>query len=193
MGYAVASAAWRRGAHVVLVSGPTALANPVGVELVQVQTALEMRDRVADALPRADVTVFAAAVADYRPAQEREEKVKRAKAGAEWRLGLVTNPDVAAETRALRREGAVTVGFALETSELLDNARAKLALKGFDLLVANDATAQGSGFEVDTNQVSLLWKEGREETLPLLSKDEVAEEILDRVADLLARGSGARG
>jgi phosphopantothenoylcysteine decarboxylase/phosphopantothenate--cysteine ligase len=192
MGYAVAAAAWRRGAHVVLVSGPTALTDPVGVELVRVETALELRDRVAEVLPRADVTVFAAAVADYRPATEREEKVKRAQAGAEWSLGLVTNPDVAGETRALRREGAVTVGFALETSELLGNARGKLAAKGFDLLVANDATAEGSGFEVDTNQVALLWKEGREETLPLLSKDEVAEEILDRVAELLAGGAQAR-
>jgi phosphopantothenoylcysteine decarboxylase/phosphopantothenate--cysteine ligase len=192
MGYALAAAAWRRGAQVVLVTGPTALEVPVGVEVVRVQTALEMRDRVAEALPRAHVSVFAAAVADYRPAREREEKVKRARAGEEWSLGLVGNPDVAGETRALRRQGSVTVGFALETSRLLDNARAKLTAKGFDLLVANDATAEGSGFEVDTNQVSLLWKEGREETLPLLGKDEVAEEILDRVAELLEREAGAR-
>jgi phosphopantothenoylcysteine decarboxylase/phosphopantothenate--cysteine ligase len=191
MGYAVAAAAWRRGANVVLVSGPTALSDPVGVELVRVQTALEMRDRVAEVLPAAHVSVFAAAVADYRPARERDEKVKRAQAGAEWTLGLVTNPDVAGETRALRREGAVTVGFALETSELLGNARGKLAAKGFDLLVANDATAEGSGFEVDTNRVAVLWKEGREETLPLLTKDEVAEEILDRVAELLAKSPEA--
>jgi phosphopantothenoylcysteine decarboxylase/phosphopantothenate--cysteine ligase len=188
MGYALASAAWRRGAQVLLVSGPTSLPDPVGVEVVRVQTALEMRDKVAEALPGAHVTVFAAAVADYRPVQGQPDKVKRAHTGAEWSLGLVTNPDVAGETRALRRADAVTVGFALETSELLSNARAKLAAKGFDLLVANDAGAQGSGFEVDTNQVSLLWKEGREETLPLLTKDEVAEEILDRVAALLAQG-----
>jgi phosphopantothenoylcysteine decarboxylase/phosphopantothenate--cysteine ligase len=185
MGYAVASAAWRRGADVVLVTGPTALADPVGVEVVRVQTAVEMRDAVAGALPRAHVAVFAAAVADYRPAAPREDKVKRSQAGAEWSLDLVTNPDVAAETRALRRPGSVTVGFALETTELLGNARGKLVAKGFDLLVANDATAEGSGFEVDTNQVSLLWKGGREEALPLLTKDEVADEILDRVAQLL--------
>jgi len=129
--------------------------------------------------------VFAAAVADYRPEESRAEKVKRSRTGDRWSLDMVTNPDVAADTRGLRKAGSVAVGFALETSELIENARKKLEAKGFDLLVANDATAKGSGFEVGTNQVTLLWPNGRQEALPLLSKDEVAEEILDRAAALL--------
>jgi phosphopantothenoylcysteine decarboxylase/phosphopantothenate--cysteine ligase len=185
MGYALASAAWRRGAEVVLVSGPTALAQPTGVEVRRVESAVEMKGAVSELLPGADLGIFAAAVADYRPAQSRAGKVKREQTGAAWSLDMVSNPDVAAETRALRKPGSVTVGFALETSELIENARRKLVAKGFDLLVANDATAEGSGFEVATNRVTLLWPDGRQEALPLLSKDDVAEEVLDHAAALM--------
>jgi phosphopantothenoylcysteine decarboxylase/phosphopantothenate--cysteine ligase len=185
MGFALAQAAWRRGAHVTLVSGPSSLETPEGVERIDVETAQEMHRAVADRLPDMDVSIFAAAVADYRPAQSREGKLKREKEGDALEIALTSNPDIAAETRALRKDGSVAVGFALETEDLLENARAKLERKGFDLLVANDAGAQGSGFEVDTNQVTLLRRDGEPEELPLLSKDEVAEKILTRVADLL--------
>lgn len=182
MGYALAQAAWRRGARVVLVSGPSALADPEGVEVVRVETALEMHDAVLGLLPKADVSVFAAAVADYRPVTAEGRKLKRGQLGDALTLPLTTNPDVAADTRASRRAGSLAVGFALETDDLMENAARKLEAKGFDLLVANDAGAEGSGFEVDTNRVTILAPGREPEALPLLSKDEVAEEILDRVA-----------
>jgi len=185
MGYALAQAAWRRGAEVTLVSGPSALSAPVGVELVRVETAAEMRDAVAERIGRADVTVFAAAVADYRPAESRAQKVKREAAGESLAVALEANPDIAQTTRAARRPGSVSIGFALETTDLVANATKKLASKGFDLIVANDATEEGAGFEVATNRVTIL-AQGREpEALPLLSKDDVAEEILDRATGWL--------
>jgi phosphopantothenoylcysteine decarboxylase/phosphopantothenate--cysteine ligase len=187
MGYALAQAAWRRGAEVTLVSGPSALSAPVGVELVRIETAAEMRDAVAGRIGHADVTVFAAAVADYRPAESRSQKVKREAAGESLAVALEANPDIAQVTREARRRGSISIGFALETSDLVANATKKLASKGFDLIVANDATEEGAGFEVATNRVTIL-AQGREpEPLPLLSKDEVAEEILDRATALLGR------
>jgi phosphopantothenoylcysteine decarboxylase/phosphopantothenate--cysteine ligase len=187
MGYALAQAAWRRGAEVSLVSGPSELTGPVGVDLIRVETAAQMRDAVAERIGRADVTVFAAAVADYRPAEARSQKVKREVAGESLAVALEANPDIAQATRDARKPGSLSIGFALETSDLVANATKKLASKGFDLIVANDATEEGAGFEVATNRVTIL-AEGREpEALPLLSKDEVAEEVLDRASALLAR------
>jgi phosphopantothenoylcysteine decarboxylase/phosphopantothenate--cysteine ligase len=187
MGYALAQAAWRRGAEVTLVSGPSALSAPVGVDLVRVETATEMRDAVAARIGRADVTIFAAAVADYRPAESRPQKVKREVAGESLAVALEANPDIAQVTREARRPGSVSIGFALETTDVVANATKKLAAKGFDLIVANDATEEGAGFEVATNRVTIL-AQGREpEALPLLSKDDVAEEILDRATGLIAR------
>ena len=180
-GWALARAAWRRGARVTLVSGPVALPDPEGVETVRVETAVAMRDAVAERIGDADVAIFAAAVADYRPADPRPGKLKRADAGEALDVPLTTNPDVAAETRGARRDGAVVVGFALETSDLVDHARAKLQAKGFDLIVANDATEEGAGFEVATNRVTLLAAAGEPEVLPLMTKDDVAEAVLDRV------------
>jgi phosphopantothenoylcysteine decarboxylase/phosphopantothenate--cysteine ligase len=185
MGYAVAAAAWRRGARVTLVSGPTALEVPEGVERVRVESAREMLAAVEETLPAADVSVFAAAVADYRPAEVRAAKLKRSREGEALALPLTANPDIAAGSRGLRRDGSVAVGFALETEDLLANARAKRDGKGFHLLVANDATAEGAGFEVETNRVTLLGPGDAVEELPLLPKDEVAERILDRVESLL--------
>jgi phosphopantothenoylcysteine decarboxylase/phosphopantothenate--cysteine ligase len=193
MGYALARAAWRRGAQVVLVSGPSPLADPEGVEVVRVESAREMRDRVAALLPDMDVAVFAAAVADYRPSDPRSGKVKRAETGPGWDVAMVENPDVARETETLRKPGAIAVGFALETSEMVENALRKLEAKGFDLVVANDASREGSGFEVETNEVILLHRGGAQERLPLMSKDEVAEEVLDRVGALLAPPGGPTG
>ncbi len=185
MGYALAQAAWRRGADVTLVSGPSALAAPVGVDVVRVETAADMHDAVAERIGIADVSVFAAAVADYRPAESRPQKVKREATGDSFAVALEANPDIARATKGARRPGSVSVGFALETSDLVANASRKLDTKGFDLVVANDATEEGAGFEVATNRVTILAPGRAPEALPLLSKDEVAEEILDRVAGML--------
>ena len=185
MGFALAAAAWRRGADVTVASGPVPLPVPYGVEVLYVETAREMLDCVLEHLPEADVSVFAAAVADYRPANPSGEKLKRADVGSDMTLTFTENPDVAVETRAVRKAGSVSVGFALETKSLLENARAKLESKGFDLIVANEAEAEGAGFEVDTNRVLLLGPDGETEELPLLAKDEVAEVILDRVAGIV--------
>jgi len=181
MGFALAQAAWRRGARVTLVTGPSSLPLPEGVDVMPVESAREMHDAVSGLLPSADISIFAAAVADFRPAVAAAEKVKRGETGPTLTVELVANPDIAADTRSLRKPGSVSVGFALETRDVLANAAKKLEAKGFDLLVANDATAEGSGFDVDTNRVTILGPGGEAEALPLLSKDEVAETILDRV------------
>lgn len=186
MGYAIAQAAWRRGASVTLVTGPSMLGHPYGVDVVSVKTAMEMYDVVSGLISSVDVSIFAAAVADFRPAEPSEQKVKRAEAGDGIAVSLTVNPDVALDTRGARKAGSVSVGFAVETSDLLENACRKLENKGFDLLVANDATEAGAGFGISTNRVTILSKEGEPEVLPLLSKDEVAEELLDRVAHRLS-------
>ena len=182
MGFALAQAAWRRGARVILVHGPTSLEAPEGVEAAPVETAREMFDAVSRVVGAVHVSIFAAAVADFRPEQAFDRKVKRGETGGEMALTLTANPDIARETVALRRDGSVAVGFALETHDVLEHARGKLEAKGFHLLVANDATEAGSGFEVDTNRVTILDDRGGAEALPLQSKDEVAEAVLDRVA-----------
>jgi len=185
-GRALAEAAWRRGAEVMVVSGPVSVPDPVGAELVRVESGREMLDAVAARIGRADIVLFAAAVADFRPENAKPTKVKR-----EGRSGLdvqlVANPDVAVETRASRKDGAMVVGFALETEALVENARKKLAAKGFDLVVANPAGEAGAGFEADTNRVTLIGSDGEAEALPLMDKDAVAEAVLDRVAGLLAK------
>ena len=181
MGYAVAEAARDRGARVVLVTTPVALAVPYGVEPVTVKTAEEMRDAVAAACRDADVLVMAAAVADYRPAKRAGQKIKRTK--DEMTVEMTPTPDVLAEVKG----DFVRVGFAAESEELVRNASAKIAKKGLDLIVANDITAAGSGFGTDTNQVTIIDKSGAPEALPLLSKYEVACRILDRVVPLLKK------
>ncbi|MGD2047381.1 MAG: bifunctional phosphopantothenoylcysteine decarboxylase/phosphopantothenate--cysteine ligase CoaBC, partial [Gemmatimonadota bacterium] len=156
MGFAVAEAAWRRGAEVTLVSGPSSLDPPVGVELVRVQSAQEMLEAVSSAIGDADVTVFAAAVADFKPTAPEDRKVKREAVGDAYDVTLAPNPDIAGDTKDRRKAGSVTVGFALETNDVLENARKKLEKKGFDFLVANDVTEEGAGFDVDTNRVTIL-------------------------------------
>jgi phosphopantothenoylcysteine decarboxylase/phosphopantothenate--cysteine ligase len=179
MGYAVAEAARDRGARVALVSAPVALTAPYGVELVAVKTAEEMRDAVVAQCAGADVLIMAAAVADYRPAAAAEQKIKRTQ--VERTLELVPTPDILAAVKG----NLVRVGFAAESEELVKNAAAKLTGKGLDMIVANDITAPGSGFGAETNQVTIIDKSGEAETLPLLSKYEVAQRILDRVVPLL--------
>jgi phosphopantothenoylcysteine decarboxylase / phosphopantothenate---cysteine ligase len=190
MGFALAAAAWRRGAEVTLVTGPTALGAPPGVEVLAVETAAGMRDAVADALPRADVLVMAAAVADFRPARVAGEKIKKG-SGAVPEILLERTDDVLRATHDLRPAHCVVVGFALETEDPLENGRRKLEEKDLDLLVLNDAREPGAGFEVATNRVAILRRAGETEQLPLLPKEEVAERILDRVEEILNARSDA--
>ena len=185
MGFAIAQAAWRHGAAVTLVSGPTALDIPVGVDLIPVESAVEMHDAVQGLVSSADVSVFSAAVADFRPVDVEDQKLKRADTGDSLTVPLVANPDVAAGTVPLRKPGSIAIGFALETNDLIDNARKKMEPKGLDLIVANDATEAGAGFEVPTNRVTILSRNGDPEELPLMSKEAVAEELMDRVMRLL--------
>ena len=185
MGYELARAAMLRGAQVTLVSGPTALEPPPFVELVRVESAAQMHDAVMAAAPAQDVIIKAAAVADYRPAHTAGEKIK--KSGADLTLELTRTPDILAELGAARRPGQFLCGFAMETRDLLDNARAKLEKKGADMIVANSLREAGAGFGGATNHVTLVEPTGCTE-LPLAGKDEVAHRILDRI---LARRAGA--
>lgn len=184
MGFALAAASWRRGAEVELIAGPTSLPPPHGPTVTHARTADDMEAAVRAALSRADILLMAAAIADFRPAHAAGQKIKK-EAGLES-LPLEPAPDVLQMTREARRPGLTAVGFALETENARDNARRKLESKGLDLVVLNDATEPGAGFEVDTNRVTLISASGTAEELPLLSKDEVAEEILDRLVALRA-------
>lgn len=183
MGYAIASAAWRRGAEVVLISGPTALGAPVGPVTVKVDIAEEMVQRVRQAMTGADALIMAAAVADFRPSSPAASKIKKGQTIPA--IQLEPAPDVLKSTLDARKPGMKVIGFALETDSHEANAVKKLAEKQLDMIVLNDATASGAGFEVSTNQVTIFWKEGEKEVLPLMSKDEVAEAILDRLVSIL--------
>ncbi|HZV81083.1 MAG TPA: bifunctional phosphopantothenoylcysteine decarboxylase/phosphopantothenate--cysteine ligase CoaBC [Geobacteraceae bacterium] len=182
MGYALARAAWRRGARVLLVSGPTALAPPFGAELIPVESAREMREKVLERAGLCDVIIKAAAVADYRPRERAGDKLK--KTGEEMVIELVKNPDILRELGGAKLPGQLLVGFAAETADLEANATVKLREKNLDMIVANDVSAPGAGFGVDTNIVRLLYRDGTKEDLPLLAKDEVASAILDRIVAL---------
>jgi phosphopantothenoylcysteine decarboxylase/phosphopantothenate--cysteine ligase len=186
MGYAVAAEAARRGARVVLVSAPTALPAPAGVRRVSVETALEMRAAVLAELSARTIFVAAAAVADFRPVASAAEKIKKESVGDGNRLvlELERTPDILAEVgAATAREGSgrLVVGFAAESRELLPAARRKLDSKRCHLIVANDVTREGAGFDVDTNAVSFVGPRGDVEELPMMSKREVAERLLDRI------------
>ena len=186
MGFALARAAWRRGADVTLVTGPSALAVHPGIGRVDVETATEMRDAVVERASDHDVLIYAAAVADFRPTDPPAGKMKRG-SGSAPTIHTAENPDVALETRARLKDGAVSVGFALETDDLVSHARSKLERKGFDLIVANPATEPGAGFESETNRAILLDRDGDQRELPSMSKDAMAEEILDAVTARLTR------
>lgn len=184
MGYAIAARAQERGAAVTLISAPSALASPRGCDLVRVETALQMKAAVEERLEASDVVVMAAAVADFRPEFTADQKVK--KGGREsWEVRLVRTPDISAAVGARKRSDQVLVAFAAETENLMENAKRKLEAKNADLIVANDVSKEGSGFEVDTNEVTLLFRNGEGERLPLLSKERVADLLLDHVVRLL--------
>jgi len=188
-GYALAQAALDRGAKVTLVTGPTALPTPAGAQRVEVQTAQEMANAVLAASAGADVLLMAAAVADFRPAQVAEQKIKKT-AVPEIRLEKTVDILTAvaeAREQAPTRRPTVVVGFAAESQDLIENARDKVLRKRLSLIVANDISASDAGFGVDTNRVTLIDAGGGIETLPLLSKALVAEAVLARVEKLLAR------
>jgi phosphopantothenoylcysteine decarboxylase / phosphopantothenate---cysteine ligase len=184
MGVAIAAAAWRRGADVVLIAGPLAVPPPVGATVTDVETAAEMRDAVAAQLREADVLIMAAAPADFRPATVAEQKIKKGEAPSS--LAIEPTDDILVSTQDLRNPAAIIVGFALETMAAVASGKDKLRRKALDLVVVNDATEPGAGFEVDTNRVTFVFGNGTpDEALPLLSKADVADAILDRVEGLL--------
>ncbi|MGB7435996.1 MAG: bifunctional phosphopantothenoylcysteine decarboxylase/phosphopantothenate--cysteine ligase CoaBC [Candidatus Acidiferrum sp.] len=183
MGYAVAAEAARRGAKVVLVSGPTSLETPNGIERISVRSAADMQRAVETRFPECTIAVFAAAVADYRPAEKFSQKLKRGKESLTLRLE--PNPDILASVTAKKGE-RIVVGFAAETEHVAENARRKLTQKNADLIVANDVSKEGAGFDYDTNIVTLFSHDGRDLPLPRLSKPEVAQRILDEVLRLRA-------
>lgn len=185
MGYRLAEAAWERGAEVILVAGPVGLPDPVGVTVRRVETTGDMEEAVRAELPTADVLVMAAAPADFRPSSPSDRKRPR----TDGALAIPMEPtgDVLDATRGLRKPGSLIVGFALETGDALSKGLAKLERKGLDLIVVNDALEPGAGFEKDTNRVALLSRDGTKRILPLQSKREVAEAILDTVEQSLGR------
>jgi phosphopantothenoylcysteine decarboxylase/phosphopantothenate--cysteine ligase len=181
MGYALAEAARDRGAQVTLITAPTSLSGPVGVDMVEVDTAQEMRQAVEHATTQADALVMAAAVADYRPTRAARGKIKKGQAGLT--LEMECTPDILTSVTG----NFIKVGFAAESSNLVENAREKLKQKGLDFIVANDIAASDSGFGTDTNRVTIIDRQGRVDKLPLLSKREVSDHILDRVVELLPK------
>jgi phosphopantothenoylcysteine decarboxylase / phosphopantothenate---cysteine ligase len=182
MGVAVAARAAARGADVTLVAGPMKIPPPLGVKHIAVRTAAEMHDQVIGAFRETDVVIKAAAVADFRPAVTEARKVKKDK--MESSIRLVKNPDILRELGRIKRKGQILVGFAAETHDVLENGRAKLKKKNLDMLVLNDVSRPGAGFDYDTNIVRFLYRSGEEEEMDIMSKDRVADLILDRVKKL---------
>ena len=178
MGYAIADAAAKRGAKVTLVTGPVNLAVPQGVEAVRIQSTQDLYEAMTARCPEMDIVIQAAAPADFIPAAVAGQKIKKQGDG-DLTLVLRQTPDVAAQVGRLKKAGQVLVGFAAETNDVLENAQSKLQKKNLDMIVANDVTAPGAGFDVDTNIVTFVTAD-KQETLPCLPKTQVAEELLDR-------------
>ena len=185
MGFAIAAEAAQRGAEVVLVAGPTGLPTPVGVRRVDVESALEMREAVLGEFEASSIVIKAAAVADFRPAEPIERKIKKEDLGEEGRMVLefVQNPDILSEISARKGERTI-VGFAAESHDVVAAAQRKLLRKGCDLIVANDISRTDAGFDVDENAVHFVWPSGEVETLSLLPKTGVASELFDRIEKL---------
>ncbi len=184
MGYALAGAARDRGAEVRLITAPTSLPEPAGVKVIRVRTAAQMKAAVNKEVRGAHALIMAAAVADYRPKSVAKAKIK--KASPSLTVELVRTPDILAEVKG----SFLKVGFAAESEDMVANARRKLEQKGLDLIVANDISDAESGFDVDTNKVTLIDRDGKAEALPLLTKREVAEKVLDRVVGMLGKKVG---
>ncbi len=186
MGVAIAAAAWRRGATVTLIHGPLEVPLPAGGDRIAITTTAEMRDAVAAALVGADALIMAAAPADFRAAAISVQKIKKSETAPS--IALEHTDDILVSTRACRKPGAVVMGFALETTNVEAHARDKMARKGLDFIVANDATEAGAGFGTDTNRVVILDAHGARESLPLMPKTDLADVLLDRIT----RALGAR-
>lgn len=182
MGVAICRRAAIRGANVTLVAGPLKVAPPSGIKVISVRTALEMYDKVMEEFQSADVVIKAAAVADFRPASIQVEKVK--KDAMDTSIQLVKNPDIIAELGKIKRDNQVLIGFAAETTNVIENAKKKLLEKNLDMLVVNDISKPGAGFDLDTNIVRFMHKSGKEEQFDMMSKEKVADLILDRVIHL---------
>ncbi|MDD5454922.1 MAG: bifunctional phosphopantothenoylcysteine decarboxylase/phosphopantothenate--cysteine ligase CoaBC, partial [Candidatus Ratteibacteria bacterium] len=181
MGYALAEAARERGADVKLITTPVSLPKPNGFEMINVVTASQMQDAVIKNFASTDVLIMAAAVGDFRPKTFAKEKRKRNQ--GKWDIELVPNPDILAEVAKIKK-GEITVGFSIETQNQIKQAKEKLNKKNLDLIVANDITVKKSGFCSDTNKAVLIDKKGKTEKLPLISKRELADIILDRIQNI---------
>jgi len=186
MGYAIAAAARDAGAEVTLVTGPTALTPPAGVRTFPIESADDLKDAVLAQLPRADVVVMAAAVADYRPIETSTKKLKKKDLGSEMTLRMTENPDVLTAIMAARRPGTIVIGFKAETGEATAEAGRMLREKKLDLVVANDVTDPRSGFGSDEDRVAFVSADGVEQ-LPVLAKTEVARRLVAKLAERLAR------
>lgn len=182
MGYAIAEEASKRGAEVILVTGPTNLSVPAGVRVVKVRSAIEMEQAVLREYDKTDVVIKSAAVADYRPKETAAQKIKKSE--GELTITLVRNPDILYEL-GQRKKHQVLVGFAAETNDLATYAKRKLAKKNLDFIVANDVSASDAGFGTDNNRVQIFYRDGREESQPLMSKAKLAGIILDRIYEHL--------
>ena len=183
MGFALAAAAWRRGADVTLISGPGRMPRPPGPDVVEVETAGEMLAALETALTEADILLMAAAVGDFEPTAAAPSKIKKTnRTGNVFDLALQAGPDLLMETRTFReRKGILTLGFALETEDALARGREKLERKGMHLVAVNSAVEPGAGFESETNRITLIDRNGRVEELPLAKKTELADDLLDRI------------
>ncbi len=184
MGYAVAEAAIAHGAQVTLITGPTMLTPPAQAQVIRVQTALQMYEAVQNEFAQCDAFIATAAVADYRP--ERTLPKKRKRDTQSWTLNLVPNPDILGEV-AQRKEHRIVIGFAAETDKAIIRAKNKLLRKNLDLIAVNDVMEPDSGFEVDTNRLSFIFADGRVENLPLMSKRECAERLIQALAAMMER------
>ena len=186
MGVAIARAAWRRGADVTLIAGHVDIALPPEISTLRAETVQAMSRSVAEALPTADVLIMAAAPADYRPAAEAPQKIKKLRGRAAPKIDLEATEDILMSTISKRKKKSLIVGFALETNDGIRNAREKLKAKDLDLVVLNNAGEPGAGFGVDTNRVTVIGRNGKQEELELMSKTDLAEVLLDRVEQELS-------
>ncbi|OLQ78882.1 phosphopantothenoylcysteine decarboxylase [Photobacterium proteolyticum] len=186
MGYAIAEAAAKRGAHVTLISGPVNLATPAGVERIDTDSAEQMHQAAMDAATSHDIFISCAAVADFRPAEIASQKMKKKSGEDEMVLRLVKNPDIVASVAALAQHRPFTVGFAAETQDVEQYARGKLSRKNLDLICANDVSQQGLGFNSDSNALHLYWPDG-DKALPLASKHDLGQQLISEIIDLFKK------
>lgn len=185
MGYAIAESALKRGAEVILVSGPTSLNPPQNVNLIKVESAIQMRDEVIAYASKADIIIMSAAVSDYRPKEISQQKIKRGQTS--MTIVLEENPDILAELGRNKNPDQILIGFSMETENLIENSKKKLEKKKADLIVANDVSKEGAGFGTDTNIVTLIDSNGQINELPLMSKCDVANAILDKAIEKLSK------